>query len=296
MTISRSPLKYVGGKAASASRIVAAFPASTRYDTYSEPCGGAAHVLFAKPNYGHREIYNDLNNDLVNFWLQVQDHAEALAARLQALPYSRSLYYSFHERLFNGSTIDPLERAALYFYVLRGTATGWIRETPGGWNNTASNAAAYYSLLDTFRLVKQRLTHPRRVIIDNRDVERVLEEYDSPTTLHYVDPPYIGAEYYYQAGYRKQVKKPFDHARLAAQLNDVQGFVALSYYPHPDLDRWYSPDRWHRLTWQQSKPSSVPALGEEVGVVQTATEMLLCNYEAPIARLSLWTEEGEASA
>jgi DNA adenine methylase len=292
----RSPLKYVGGKSAAAPRIVAAFPVPTSYTTYHEPCAGAAHVLFAKPSSGHREVLNDLNNDLVNFWCQVQDHAEELAARLQALPYSRHLYYSAHERLFDGSTIDPLERAALYFYVLRGTATGWIRETPGGWNNTAGNAAAYYSMLALFKQVQQRLTIPRRVLIDNRDVERVLEEYDSPTTLHYVDPPYVGAEYYYQAGYRKHVKKAFDHARLAAMLNRMRGKVALSSYPHDNLDAWYPKDRWNRITWQQKKPSIIPALGEEnPEEVQLATEMLLCNYEVPQARRSLWTEEEEVS-
>jgi DNA adenine methylase len=294
----RSPLKYVGGKAAAARRILAAFPAHEGYDTYHEPCGGAAHVLFAKPHWGHREIYNDLNDDLVNFWLQMQDRGEALAQRLQALPYSRNLYYLYHKRLFDGSKIDPLERAAMYFYVLRGTATGWIRESPGGWNNTMSNASAYSSLLETFVQVQRRLTQPRRVIIDNRDVERVLEEYDSPTTLHYVDPPYVGAEYYYQAGYRKHMRKAFDHAYLAAMLNQVQGMVVLSYYPHSNLERWYPSDRWNQITWQQSKPSTIPALGSEgTEEIQLATEMLLCNYPAPRARLSLWTatEEGEVS-
>ncbi len=40
-----SPLKWIGGKAASAQRIIAAFPSPNSYDVYVEPCGGAAHVL-----------------------------------------------------------------------------------------------------------------------------------------------------------------------------------------------------------------------------------------------------------
>jgi DNA adenine methylase len=144
-------------------------------------------------------------------------------------------------------------------------------------------------VLDLFALVQERLTCPR-VIIDNRDVERSLEEYDSPSTLHYVDPPYIGAEYYYQAGVRKKVKKPFDHQRLAEQLNAVEGYVALSYYPDPELDRWYPADRWRRTTWQQPKSCSIVA-----DEMQIATELLLCNYSAPapaILPMSLWMEEG----
>jgi DNA adenine methylase len=153
------------------------------------------------------------------------------------------------------------------------------------------SAGAYRSMLDTFLSVQHRLTHPR-VIIDNRDIARVVEEYDSPTTLHYVDPPYIGAEYYYQAGMRKHPKKPFDHQQLAELLNGVKGFVALSYYPHSDLDRWYPLDKWRRLTWQQQKPSTLV-----VQEVQEATEMLLCNYPETASPRSLWEiTDGEDGA
>ena len=279
----RSPLKWIGGKFAAAPRIIAAFPPCQEYETYHEPCGGAAHVLMSKPQWGHKEVYNDLNDDLYNFWQQMQQHADVLAARLQVLPYSRALYYDYYRRLFDGSEIEPVERAVMWFYVLRGTPAGWMRETAVGWNNLMSNAASYRSALEVFAQVQERLTHPQ-VIIDNRDVERAIALYDSPTTLHYVDPPYIGAEYYYQAGIRKQVKKVFDHQRLAEILNEVQGFVALSYYPHPDLDQWYPLDRWRRRTWQQTKSSSHN--GEEI---QVATEMLLCNY--PVSVVPTWQEE-----
>ena len=266
----RSPLKWVGGKHHSASRILAAFPPPHCYDTYLEPCGGAAHVLLAKPQCGHREIYNDLNCDLWNFWDQLQNNADELAAQLRKLPYCRHLYYFYYEQLFNGSEILSVERAARWFYVLRSTGTGHMREPPGGWNNTESNALAFRSALDLFKPVQERLLHPR-VILDNRDVERVIEEYDGPKTLMYVDPPYKSAEYYYQVGSKGYVKKSFDHERLAKLLNAVRGYVALSYYPYSELDEWYPADRWRRISWQQHKPSSL-------GVKQDATELLLMNY------------------
>jgi DNA adenine methylase len=274
----RSPLKYVGGKFVSAQRIVSAFPEPDQYQTYNEPCGGAAHVLIAKPNWGHREVLNDLNGDLMNFWRQLADHADELVAQLQARPYSRELYYEAYLKLFDGSKLDPMTRAVYWFYCLRNSATGWIRKTPTGWNNTLGSAQAYYAALDYFLPVQKRITQPR-VILDDRDVERVVEEYDSPKTLHYIDPPYIGAEYYYQVGWKRWGKKPFHHERLAALLNEVKGYVALSYYPDPQLDIWYPPDRWRRITWQQHKPT---ALSESARPdMRTATELLLCNYEEP---------------
>ncbi|MBA2679092.1 MAG: DNA adenine methylase, partial [Ktedonobacteraceae bacterium] len=146
----RSPLKWIGGKYHSAARILAAFPPLTDYTTYTEPCGGAAHILMLKPNWGHQEIYNDLNDDLCNFWQQLQDNADELVQRLQALPYSRKLYYDYYIRLFDGRQIESVERAVLWFYVLRSTSTGWLRESPVGWNNTVSNAVAYRSMLELF--------------------------------------------------------------------------------------------------------------------------------------------------
>jgi DNA adenine methylase len=271
----RSPLKWVGGKFHLAQAILAAFPDPASYTTYVEPCGGAAHILLQKPSYGHREVYNDLNDDLVNFWRQMLEHGDVLAQRLQALPYSRALYYEAHVRLMDGSFIDPVERAILFFYLLRGTGTGWIRPSAVGWNNTASSAVAYRSMVELFEVVQKRLTQPR-VLIDDRDVERVIEEYDSTTTLHYVDPPYVGAEHYYsyRAGGRKVVTKHFDHQRLAEVLNQVKGYVALSYYAYPEMESWYPSDRWRYVRWEgRKKPSAIPAGGELY-----TTELLLCNY------------------
>ena len=141
-------------------------------------------ILPEKRQYGHREIYNDLNDDLWNFWDQVQNNADELVARLRALPVSRNLYYDYYERLFDGSQIPKVQRAVMWFYVLRFTGTGWLRDPPGGWNNTESNALAFRSALDLFKPVQDRLLHPR-VILDDRDVERVIEEYGSPKTLMY---------------------------------------------------------------------------------------------------------------
>lgn len=273
----RSPLKWVGGKFYSAQKIIEAFPAPESYTTYVEPCGGAAHVLAAKPPHRHKEVYNDLNNDLVNFWMQCRDHTDALVERLQTLPYARSVYYDYYHSLFDGSELEPLERAVRWFYVLRSTSTAWIRPSPVGWNHIESNVASYRSVTASFELIQRRMSH---VLIDNRPFERVFEIYDSPTTLFYVDPPYIGKELYYHLG-------PFDHERLATLLNSVQGQVCLSYYPHADLDKWYPAPKWRRMTWEVNKHSSI----QHCESLRDATEMLIMNYVPLTQTPSLWEEQ-----
>jgi DNA adenine methylase len=107
----KSPVKWMGGKHASASRILQAFPDPRTYRVYIEPFGGAAHVLLAKPHYGHTEIYNDLDGLLVNFWKQLQRDGAALRDEILKRPHSRQLYYEYHHSLY-GSVSQNLRQGS----------------------------------------------------------------------------------------------------------------------------------------------------------------------------------------
>ena len=285
----RSPLPWIGGKYYSAPRILQAFPVPQNYDAYVELFGGAAHVLIQKPHYKHIEVYNDITNDLVNFWLHCRDHGQELEARCRSLPYARSLYYAYHQSLFDGTPLEPLERAARWFYVLRSNFSGNpLTHVAKGWSAGAkdehhSAAHAYHTALDLFPLVQRRL---QRVMIDNRDFAEVFNLYDRSRVLFYIDPPYVGCEQYYQTA--AGVFTLADHQRLADLLNSTSAYVALSYYPHPLLENLYPSNRWWRTTWRTAKHSQ-----RTKGTRDRATELLLTNY-APGA--SLWDSERSASA
>jgi DNA adenine methylase len=283
----RSPLPWIGGKYYSAQRILAAFPVPGSYDTYVELFGGAAHVLIQKPPAHHVEVYNDVDGDLVNFWMHCRDHAAELEARCRTLPYSRELYYAYHKSLFDGTDLEPLERAARWFYVLRSNFTGCIRPSPQGWRASAyytGDAHSYHTALDLFQAVQARF---RDVLIDSRDFAEVFEQHNQRRTLIYVDPPYPGVEAYYRHAFTLA-----DHQRLAALLNQAAASVALSSYPHPLLDDLYPTTKWRRVSWEVAKHSQ---RGAETRT--RATEMLLCNYPAPEATLwELPLPEMEVSA
>ena len=61
-----------------------------KHDVYVEPFGGAASVLIRKPP-SKVEIYNDLNEELVNFFkiLRNQHTAQRLVNMLEHTPFSR---------------------------------------------------------------------------------------------------------------------------------------------------------------------------------------------------------------
>jgi DNA adenine methylase len=280
-------LPWIGGKYYSAQRILRAFPSPQDYDVYVDLFGGAAHVLIQKPRYKHIEVYNDITNDLVNFWLYCRDHGQDLEIRCRSLPYARSLYYAYHKSLFDGTPLEPLERAARWFYVLRSNFSGkFLTHVATGWSTGAkdehhSAAHAYHTALDLFPLIQRRL---QRVMIDNRDFAEVFKLYDRQRVLFYVDPPYIDCEQYYQTAAGTFTLA--DHQRLATLLNNASAYVALSYYPHHLLEDLYPSSKWRRVTWETVKHSQRTKETRDM-----ATEMLLTNY-GPGA--SLWDSERSA--
>ncbi len=69
------------------------------------------------------------------------------------------------------------------------------------------------------------------------DFEKIIEKYDSKSTLFYLDPPYIGGEHYYKTtavNFRQE-----DHARLAHKLKKIKGKFILSYYDHESVKASY---------------------------------------------------------
>ncbi len=280
-----SPLYWVGGKYAAAKRILAAFPLASAYGTYVEVFGGAAHVLFAKPQEKHFEVYNDLNGDLVRFWMMARDHAEVLQQRVDSLPYSRTLYYDYRKSLHDNEPMDDLERAARWFYVLRSTfgghpnfKKGWAYEIRQG----SSKVAALRSATTYLTSVVERF---RYVQIEHQDFEKIIQVYQTPRTFFYADPPYIDCERYYNISDTALFTRE-DHTRLAALLNTTSALVALSYYEHPLLDDLYPTSKWRRISWTQPK-----AIARTRGTRQSGREVLLMNY--PASFVGLWHEQDE---
>lgn len=277
--MSTSPLRWIGGKHYLAQHIIDAFPPANNYDCYVEPFGGAAHVLLQKPKMNHIEIFNDVNSDLVNFWIQCRDHAQLLQDRCESLPYARSVYYDYHKSLFDGTVLDPIERATRWFYVLRSSFLAEVRvSSPHGWwaGPVKSGSSAYCSAMQLFGEIKTRF---RRVEIDNRDFEYVIKVHQSSRTLFYCDPPYIDVEKYYVGGFSLD-----DHKRLSKLLNTTDAMVALSYYPHSLLDELYPDGKWRRVYFDAVKHSQ-----RRKDVHEKTTEMLLCNYPEN-NQMTLWDE------
>jgi DNA adenine methylase len=81
----------------------------------------------------------------------------------------------------------------------------------------------------------------RGVIVERRPAQQVMASHDGPTTLHYVDPPYLPETrslknvYDPKHQYRHELTVD-DHIALLAFLCGLEGMVVLSGYPHALYD------------------------------------------------------------
>lgn len=85
----------------------------------------------------------------------------------------------------------------------------------------------------------QEISDLKKVYLENDDFEKVCRRWDTPHTLHYLDPPYFDAEHYYSEKFTKDC-----HQRLCQMVHELEGQVIMSYYPHPEIMSMYSEDDW----------------------------------------------------
>lgn len=245
-------MRYHGGKWRIAEWIVSHFPP---HEVYVEPYGGAAGVLLRKPR-SRAEVYNDLDGETVNVFRVLRDPAmaEALQRVCALTPYSRSEFDLAQE-----PSADPVEQArrTLFRSWASFGSAGATRGRTGMRTFTKPDdrytpvADSWSRIADTIPSFTDRLIG---VVIENRPAIDVMRQHDTPTTLHYVDPPYLpetrsaGSSRYY-----RHEMTVDDHEALLAALCGLEGMVVLSGY---DSDLYNSAlEGWARTSLQTSGSS-----------------------------------------
>ena len=278
-------LSYIGGKSKIGKWIVGEYP--TDMETYVETFGGMFWCFYNMdlekyPNL-KKVVYNDFNPLNYNLFTCLQNPSELLKA-INSLPCQelgvtqtpelyRTLFNQFQGEVFD----DELKikspdymLAAKYVYIVTQVFSGSKPET----SNFIDLKGKYKSKYLTFR---DKLSNPKWLSHFNRitdfrnvDFEQVIQEFDSPTTYIYLDPPYWKTENYY-SNHDFDRK---DHERLANVLQNIQGKFSLSYYDFELLHNWF-PENQYRWV----KKEFAKAAAAKKGVTQNmGEELLIMNY------------------
>jgi DNA adenine methylase len=239
-------LRWHGGKWILAPWIIEHLPP---HRIYVEPYGGAASVLIRKPR-SYAEVYNDLDDDVVNLFRVIRD--DEMSHRL----HSAVLHTPFARTEFNDAylpTNDPVEKARrLIIRSFMGFGSdGHNGARPTGFraNSNKSGTTPAHDWANYDEALELIIWRVRGLVIENRPAIEVIQQQDGPATLHYVDPPYVHAT---RAGGSNATRKEYrhemsddDHRELLTALLALAGMVVLSGYPNPIYEEALA--GWHRV-------------------------------------------------
>ena len=247
----KTPITYYGGKQKLISSILPYIPP---HKIYVEPFLGGGAIFFAKKK-SKKEIINDLNAEMINFFMVAQNHTEELANEITSIPYSRR-FYMFNNFAYNHSEFfSPVKRAAILWNCTNSSflakiGAGWAFENEG--KPTAENSflVAQKRWQDPFffQEINERL---KDTIIHNQDAIKTIIAYDSPSTFHYIDPPYINTHQGHYKGYTET-----DFRNLLDTLANIQGTFMLSGFPSSQLLHHAQRFNWPVWNINQQKSSS----------------------------------------
>lgn len=223
------------------------FPA--KFDRYIEVFGGGGWVLFGKPPDPRcMEVYNDYNSNLANLFFCVKKRTGAFLKELGFLPInSRDEFcvirnfiekQEFDTRFLNqelelaerylpppefeeikaileeNAEVTDVKRAAAFFKL--------IRYSYG--SGCTSYACQSFDVRKCFAAVWEASRRLADTVIENKDFEALIRQYDRESAFFYCDPPYYETEGHYAVVFRKE-----DHARLRDTLARCKGKWMVSY-------------------------------------------------------------------
>lgn len=217
-------MSWVGGKKALRDEIIARFPLG--YQRYIEVFGGGGWVLFHKLPGRDFEVYNDFNPNLANLYRCVRDHPTELCNELEYTLDSRLDFDFVRKMLHTKTEIPDIKRAAYFYQIIRQSYASGLD----------SFAGQPHSMWNNFPLIHQASARLQKVVVENKDFEKLIKQYDRPDSFFYCDPPYFNTEDYYEdVGFTRS-----DHERLARALISMQGRFLLSYNDCPEIRELYS--------------------------------------------------------
>lgn len=239
---------------------------------YLEPFVGSGAVFFNK-SVGAVETINDLNSDIVNLFRMLRDHPEELKRRLELTPYSREEY----DRSFEPCD-DPIEKARRY--IVRTTqAIGAKVDQKSGWRNhkqmkIGGTACKWGNITDSLDVAADRLrgSTTNLVQIEHTDAFRLIERYNTPDVLMYLDPPYVLSTRKSGRLYRHEMDDT-QHYKLLDLITQSKAQIVLSGYAsemyETALRGWYRDEILSQTT-----------------STKKATEILWCNFE-PLVQIKM---------
>jgi len=228
---------YIGGKKVLA-RLIAAIIGAIPHDLYAEPFIGMGGVFFRRSRRPKVEVINDISADVTTLFRILQRHYQAFLDTLKWQLSSRAEF----DRLMrvDPSTLTDLERAARFLYLQRAAFGGKVSGRSFAMPDVQPARFDLTKLVPLLESVHDRLAP---VTIERLPYSTLIERYDRPGALFYLDPPYWGCE----RDYGPDVFSSEDFQALAAQLAGISGSFLMSINDAPEIRALFAAFRWREV-------------------------------------------------
>jgi DNA adenine methylase len=216
-----SAFAWPGGKRALVPTLLKLLPAD--HTLYCEPFAGSAKLLFAKQP-SRREVINDLNGDVTNFFRVTKHRTAELAERLEL----ECIHAGRFRELRAAAPECEVDRALRFAYLTWYSFSSKGEHFASSNAKTKSNRRSLTTIRETLTRTAERLAS---VQIEQRDFADILTRYDAKGTVFYMDPPYVD----YQGNGRYVPLETERRAEMFAMLAKLKGKVLLSFDDHPEI-------------------------------------------------------------
>ena len=215
----KPPFCRQGNKYPLRNRIIPLFPQHT---TYVEPFAGSAAIFFNKPK-ANVNVLNDLDKDTVK-----------RLRLLKRVPKDKSKYKNLTslkeiKHFFDNHTDSDTDQ--LLFEKIK-ACTGFSGQPAVKSTHIYKNHNPI-RILDRIDEYQDKL---KGVTITTQDYANIIQKYDSPTTLFFLDPPYEDTSKTF--GYAEDTD--FNFERLNDILRDIKGFFFMTINNSPRIRKLFS--------------------------------------------------------
>ena len=285
----KTPVSWVGNKTSILPIVYAAFP--NKYERYIEPFGGSGAVLLGKEKPDKFEVYNDYNQDLVNLFLCMRDRPMALINELGFMNLNSraefKLMTAFLEKkptpklsleeeiALTKKMFPPLEAKELIELQIKNAelynvkrAAIFLKVLRYSYSSTGKSFGSQpFDIRGLFDLIEKVSGRLQPVVIENKDFQAVMEQYDRENALIYCDPPYFDTENMYKGGFTMD-----DHMRLFNTFREAKGKVLISYNDCAVARKTY--DEYCIMSF-----SRVHSMAQKYEPGKEFHELLIANYD-----------------
>jgi DNA adenine methylase len=229
-------LSYYGGKQRLAKRIKTLID-SMPHMVFTEPFCGGASVLFSKEkstatdSSHYREAINDKNDLISNFYRVSKLNRLELEDLIQATLYSQA----DHKRATQLCKSGDGSSVELAWAVFVNCNMSFANKLNSGWGTGVKGRNLAYTWKNRKDRLQEQLNRLADVHVASEDAIRFIDRWDSPVSLHYCDPPYVGTNCGHYGGYTQA-----DLDQLIEKLNSCMGSFILSGYSAGDI-----PSNWN---------------------------------------------------